>query len=471
MPLFLFMSKNEKIVKFDRGFTFNIGVFITLIIILYVAFHIFSSVTKKDVTAYEVSLGTIVEKNFYQGMAIRQEEIVYSDRSGEIFYYEPNRSRIGVRSVIYSIDTKGDLVKKLKSVSGDESNITSDELKKIYPRIESFMGGFSEVNFSNTYSFKSDVENFIQDELLNDTTVEYTDEINNAKQSGTYFEFNSYKPGFLVYTIDGYEDKTIESIVSEDFNSGGLSTLNLRLNNSVSEGDPAYKLITSDDWKIIVPIDAQKANELSNIETIEIRFTQDNAKTWTYSEVSKINGNDYLILSLDDSMERYASQRFVNIELLLDENDGLKIPNSSICDKEFYLIPKSYFSLGGNSNSLGFILRRGGMKDEFVTPSIYYESDDYYYVDNEIISAGDKIVMEKTSDIYTVGGKTDTLSGVYNINRGYAVFKFVDIIYKNEEYTIVRNQAPYSISLYDYIVLDASTVKENEILWLAKISK
>lgn len=458
------MAKNDKVVKFDRGFTFNIGVFITLIIILYVAFHIFSSITKKEVTAYNVTLGTIVEKNFYQGMAIRQEEIVVADKSGEVFYYEPNRSRIGVRSVIYSVDTKGDLVNRLKNSTKDISSISSSELKKIYPRIESFMGEFSEVSFLNTYSFKSDVENFILDELLNDTAVEYTDEIVNAKNAGTYFEYNSNKPGFLVYTVDGYEDKTIESIVSEDFNAGGISTTNLRLNTSVNAGDPAYKLILSDDWKIVVPIDSEKANELGKLETIQIRFTQDNASTWAYSEVTRINGDDYLVLSLDDSMERYASQRFVNIELLLDEKEGLKIPNSSICEKEFYLIPKSYFSLGGNSNSLGIILRRGGLKDEFITPSIYYENNEYYYIDNEFVSAGDKIIMEQSSDVYTVGGKTDSLFGVYNINKGYAIFKSVDVIYKNEEYTIVRNQAPYSISLYDYIVLDANSVKENEIL-------
>ena len=63
-----------------------------------------------------------------------------------------------------------------------------------------------------------------------------------------------------------------------------------------------------------------------------------------------------------------------------------------------------------------------------------------------------------------LGSDTAVLKGVYNINKGYAVFKQIDILYQNEEYTVVRTGTSYGIALYDHIALDGSKVKENELV-------
>lgn len=44
------------------------------------------------------------------------------------------------------------------------------------------------------------------------------------------------------------------------------------------------------------------------------------------------------------------------------------------------------------------------------------------YVSREDLSEGDILIMPESNDTYTVG-KTMSLQGVYNINKGYAVFK------------------------------------------------
>ena len=54
--------------------------------------------------------------------------------------------------------------------------------------------------------------------------------------------------------------------------------------------------------------------------------------------------------------------------------------------------------------------------------------------------------------------------GVYNINKGYAIFKQIRIIYQNEEYAIVEPRTTYGIALYDHIALDASSLSENELV-------
>lgn len=459
------MSKEKNnIVEFNKGFQVNIGVFLIFIIILYLVFQIYSSATKKEINAYEVNLGTIVDKNFYQGLALRTEEIIKCDRSGDIIYYENNKSRVGVRSKVYAIDTKGSTVAMLSSENSENKSLSNEDLSGVSNSIESFLGSFNEINFQSTYSFKSDVQEYLSDVQINDMKETYSTQIDEAKNSGAYFDYNAVKPGFLVYTIDGYENKNIDNIKSDDFNAGGISIENLRTRGMVSEGDTAYKLITSEDWQLVIPINEEKANELSPLSNIEVKFTQDNSTTWATSSILTKPEGKYLVLSMDDSMERYASQRFVNVELLLDEKQGLKIPNSAICQKDFYVIPKAYFSMGGNSNELGFFVRSDDKEDRFIIPTIYYETEKGYYVDNEYVSAGDRLLRENSNDSYTIGADIDTLTGVYNINKGYTVFKAIEEIFKNEDYTIVKNQASYSVALYDHIVLDASNVEENEII-------
>ena len=61
---------------------------------------------------------------------------------------------------------------------------------------------------------------------------------------------------------------------------------------------------------------------------------------------------------------------------------------------------------------------------------------------------------------YTIS-KTDTLIGVYNINKGYADFRQISILYQNDEYSIVKSNTTYGLNVFDYIVLDASTVDQN----------
>lgn len=61
-------------------------------------------------------------------------------------------------------------------------------------------------------------------------------------------------------------------------------------------------------------------------------------------------------------------------------------------------------------------------------------------------------------------GETVPLQGVYCINKGYAVFRKIQIIDQNAEYSIIKKQTQYGISQYDYIVENASTVSEEDIV-------
>ena len=167
-------------------------------------------------------------------------------------------------------------------------------------------------------------------------------------------------------------------------------------------------------------------------------------------------------------MVTFCTDRFIDIELILEDEEGLKIPNSSIVEKEFFIVPKEYVTQGGNSNSYGVMketyLEDGSASTEFIETTIYNETETDYYLDDMVLRIGDYIIKPESTEKYAIS-KRGSLTGVYNINKGYADFKQINILYQNDEYSIVKSNTQYGLSVYDYIVLDASTVEDDEFIY------
>ena len=166
-------------------------------------------------------------------------------------------------------------------------------------------------------------------------------------------------------------------------------------------------------------------------------------------------------------MIRFATDRYVEVELMFEEETGLKIPNSAITTKDFFTVPMEYFQKGNDSNAEGIIIRKtdknGKFTDSFVTPDIYFATEYSYYVDGAELSAGDVILKPNSDETYTIH-ETAKLEGIYCINKGYAVFRKIDVIYQNAEYAIIRSGTEYGVSLYDHIALEGNSITENVII-------
>ena len=48
------------------------------------------------------------------------------------------------------------------------------------------------------------------------------------------------------------------------------------------------------------------------------------------------DGAYYGCLDFDNSMIRYADERYLNIELIFEDESGLKIPKSAVVEKPYY---------------------------------------------------------------------------------------------------------------------------------------
>ena len=167
-------------------------------------------------------------------------------------------------------------------------------------------------------------------------------------------------------------------------------------------------------------------------------------------------------------MIRYATERYLDIELMASTINGLKVPSTAVVQKDFYTIPSEYLTTGGNASNQGFICEyynnSGQLITEFRQATIYKTVDNLCYVNPTDFEQGTNIVKPNASQRYTVGAKA-SLKGVYCVNTGYTVFKRIDILDENKEYCIVKKGVSYGISVYDHIILDGAKVQENQMIY------
>jgi hypothetical protein len=241
-------------------------------------------------------------------------------------------------------------------------------------------------------------------------------------------------------------------------------------NSLMAVGDAVYKLSTNENWSLVIPIDSERGAEMEAEEYIKVRFLKNQYEAWGLAKLlHNGDGNSYLQLSFTNSMVSFVSERFLDIELILHDESGLKIPNSSIVQKEFYLIPEEYITIGGDSSEEGVIrqcyLEDGTISSEFISTEVYSfdEETREYYLDAGILSTGDILYKLDSQETYTVSRRA-TLIGVYNMNKGYADFKQIHILYQNEEYAIVKANTQYGLNVYDYIVLNAEAVSDDQFI-------
>ena len=300
----------DNVVRFRRPKTVNIGVIICIIIFIYVMFHLYTFLTTEQITVYEVAQGTIVANDTYQAVAIRDEEIIYSDRSGYLYYYGKNRSRVGVRSLVYGVDTTGALADIMGNAGSEQVSFSPEQLKGLLGDINSYCNDYDPSDFQRIYTFKNNLADSLELIYSQQLAEEYRDAMSQAAASNTLINYNAPYSGVLMFGLDGYEGLTVNDITPELFETIGSGYQNLRAQGQVEANTPVYKMIRSDDWQLVIRLDEAAKARIGDSTAIEILFTEDEASTWATCEQVNIAGEDYLVLSLDDSVERYADCKY-----------------------------------------------------------------------------------------------------------------------------------------------------------------
>lgn len=444
----------------------NIGIFICAVILIYLVVYFCVYFFGSRTSIYEVTSGSVASQfdGQYTGIALRSESIVQSPGTGYVNFFVGDATPISVGEATYILDGSGKISSKLEEAAKNQAILSEDNLNQIKDTIHDFDTSFDPQNYYDTYAFKYRIESQILD-LINGSVF---DSINNDLSEmgeNTYQIVNSDISGVVMHNTDGFEGKTSDQLESTDFKKSNYQKNIIKTNDLVAEGDPVYKVITSERWQLVIQIDDAAAFEEKNY--IDIEFLKDNIIASADYEIFTKAGNTYCVFTFDKYMIRYLGDRFLQVRILDNTAEGLKVPKTSVTERQYYAIPIEYRTEGGNSSDYGFnkevIAEDGSTSVTFVTPNIIRTTDTTCYVDTAEFNAGDVLIMPETNSRYQIEQK-ENLQGVYTINNGFAAFRLVDIIGENGTFYIIDSKLAGGVRLYDQVIRNGSKVKEGDVV-------
>lgn len=451
-------SSNIKVYQKKRHL--NIGIVIFGVIFIYLIVTVLLYLTEKHISVYEVREGSILRDTSYTGLALRDETIVRAKDSGYVNYFASEGSKVGAKTQVYSLSNQ-----KLQLDSDNASNkqLTSAEQDSIRQKTQTFCENYSDASFGDIYTLKNTISGVLDGKSNQNRQAQLA--TLSEKDIDGLKVFSADSDGIISYVIDGYEKTTTADVTPSMVNKENYTRKEQKNNTRIQSGSPVYKLIKDDDWTLVIPLGKNIAKELKDMSSVQVRFPKDNETTYAIFSEKKVKGSYLGYLTFNTSMVRYAQDRYIDVELILENQTGLKIPKSAVTKKDFYAIPEDYLTQGGNSNATGVLIDTGKENAEFQTIDIYYHDNaaGYVYVDPDDFEKNTTLRKSGSSDTYQLN-ETKQLDGVYNINRGYAVFRQIHILCESDEYYIVQNGEDYGLSNYDHIALVGKDVHEGDVI-------
>lgn len=454
-------SKTTDLRKYKIKRSLNFKLIIILAVFLYLLVTVLLYLTNPKVSIYEVREGSILRDTAYTGFIIREEQVIRSKKSGYINYLTPESGKVGAKTKVYALSNEPLSFKETEEKS---DALTAEEQSILLVKTQNYSENYNDGQFSDIYTLKTDIISELESKSSQNKQAQIR-EMN--KQMGDALTiYKASDDGVIVYSTDGYENITVDKITESILDKKNYEKKNFTDNTKINADTPVYKLITNDKWTIVINLDEKTATELKEKKSLKVRFTKDNLTATAGFEIQKSGKLTLGLLTFNSSMIRYAQERYLDIELILEDESGLKIPKSSVVKKEFYLVPEEYLTYGGNSNSRGVLVKTNTDKVDFLPVSIYYEDFESAMVYLNPLEFEKNIILLKpdSTETYQLGA-TKNLQGVYNINKGYALFKQINVLCESDEYYIVEEGSDYGLSNYDHIALDGKSVTENDVVF------
>ncbi len=455
-------KSDNKLIKFNKRkvkWEINIGVVIFIVFLIYLIGISITYFNEHSISTFEVTYGSIIHDTSYNGLILRNENVYSSNDSGYIQYYYSEGSKLSKDTIVYTLSSS--------SISTDETTssytISSTEQKEILSEIIAFNKIYTGLSFDDTYNLSSDIE-YILNSSSNEEKLNELSDISSTNSS--LILAITEETGLLAYSIDGYEGITLDTFTSDLLDKTAYSYTEIPNGDYVSTNTDIYKVIIDEEWNIIFPIADDDVDNYEELSKVTFKFTTDSEITTEDFTLLEEGDTTYGVITLNSGLVRYITQRFIDIELILDNLEGYKIPISSVAERDFYKVPIEYVTKGGSSGSDGLMIIDNGTDPDdavFQSIDIYYKDDDYVYLWVDDIGTKKVVVEEESSNVLLLSDIV-TLDGVYVVNKGYAEYKIVSILTSSSEYYIVDDSISYSIGNYDHIALYGDSVSENAII-------
>ena len=281
----------------------NIGAIMFFLIFLYMAFYVYTYITREKVQFYEVAEGSIMEDRKYTGLILREESVFTTDSAGYINYFIREGKRASVGASVYSLDESGRMEQFLEENSGGSAQISADDLASLKKEMTSFSLSYDDDNFSQVEDMKYSLEAAMMEYVSFNAMDSLTEAM---EQAGINFhQIRADKAGVVSYVVDQYTDGDGQThayagmkpadVTADAFNRAGYSRTQAKSGDLVEQGASIYKIITSDQWSLVFPMDQQDVSDYSGQNQLHVTFPgYDLELTGNFSVIAGADGNTHV---------------------------------------------------------------------------------------------------------------------------------------------------------------------------------
>ena len=439
--------------KFSVFYIFRVLIVLAFIILLYIVFNFVRVFNKEEVKVYEVATGEIVNVDRHKGFIYRDESVATCMSDGYINFFVTNAERVNRGAFIYAVNDAPSNIKLYELNDKDKSSIKQN--------IKMYNNNISDLEFSNIYLAKDGLRELINEinivKQLEDRDIEK--EIS-AKEKG-YAKY----AGLISFLIDGFETAKSDDFTEELIKRYSVSKYETQ-KKDVKKNDAIYKIIKSPEF-VIVFDSVYDYDNYNNKDSLRIKFVYENVTA--NGRIDSFIGSDgkkHFKLYITEYPEKFIDKRVVDFEIENKKVHGFKIPIKSIISKDCFVIPKNIIEKDlSTDEDMCYKFVANGAKER-VAFNISKEDDKYYYIsiDDALskVKYGD-VLTNRYNDIYSLN-EVKKLEGVYNMNKGYAVFKNIEVIDRTNEYAIIKDNTVNGVAIYDHLALNASEINEGDLI-------
>ena len=460
----------------------NLGTVVFLMVFVYIVVVLVSFALRETVSYTIAETGILSNSAQYEGLVIRNEKVFTATGDGQIRYFFPEGARVRRNNPVFGIVNDPEMMdildqeifKANQSLSSDDP-VFQESYDYLRKDIRNYVINHYNQDFDYTYMAKKQILNGIEE--IRNTVI-----LSESAGSNVRMLEEQYKgqiqtvptdiSGLVSYKIDGMEGVSIDTfeLVQLTMTPQVQDTSDKTLTET---GQPVFKVVDNYLWYMAAEIDDECEKQIEGKNYIGVHFPDKDIDMDVYVyDLYDYNGRTYLILRMDRMVNEFLTDRFVNFTITYENHEGIKVPESAVTDKSFAVIPNEYLAyINKRYVVLKKVYSEEALGHETIEPvpvKIFRREEDVAYVPvSDLLDIGDELsytdgVTHATS-YYTISETVD-IDGVYVINKGYAMFKFIETLYKENDYRIVDGNMNYGIRVYDRIATDAETTEEYQII-------
>lgn len=470
------MVGKQKIKKNKEKNKVYIGIFFFGTVLIYMIFSCIHFFTKTSYDYIVANYGGIHSLQNIKGVVVRDEDVIISPSEGvpEFYYHEGEKVKRNIvlcnildestyailQNRIQNIDAQ---IASTANMEGSELDNDLNEIQQ--DMIDSFNLYSMGRDFSGIRRLKKNLEysmnkrnhlfSLEDNPMIQELTSEKEDYGEQLDHSAVPIIFD--KGGIISYYVDGYESLDINSITEaqiQDIFDADIEGTYIN-ENTVGIGDPLGKIVDNYSWNIIAIFPPGYDENLQEGQWVPLELSQPMNESLESQIIGMEQGEKGTILRflVKEKLDRFLDTRVVNISITLDDTKGIKIPNYTITEKQFYKIPKK--GLYESRGNIGiFALGQDGQ--EFIPIEYVQEDDDYVYGLPEQEEQENKIskILIQTDDEGQDAVSLEmsqNIQGVYIINNGYKKFRRIEVLSGNQDYSIIDANTKYGVQLYDRV--------------------